>query len=181
MTAIDRAFLVMALNEGEKEDRRRRAAEHPGGGRNFHTFRQRGMGEAMKVDRTIDPANDPINDRANGLIRRIARRVSAGRAARDASGVTHASRKPAFRHTARGFRSGSVVLRLRLRAFLLRWRLRDVAARFLVLRDERIEPVLRETRAVVACKGRCGRCSKRGSRDEDDRGERRSFHDSPRN
>ena len=71
----------------------------------------------------------------------------------------------------------AVPLRFRLGLLALRCLLSDVTARFLVLRDERIEPVLREARPVVACESGCG---ERRCRKDDDRGERRSFHDSPR-
>jgi hypothetical protein len=70
-----------------------------------------------------------------------------------------------------------VLLRFRLCVFFLRGFLDDVSARLRVLRDKRIEPILREAWAVVACENRCG---KRRGREDDDSGERRSFHDSPR-
>lgn len=54
-------------------------------------------------------------------------------------------------------------------------RLRDMAIRLRVLRDERIKTVLHEARTVITRENR--RSNVRGN--GDDHGETRSFHDSP--
>src|SRR5579859_7186923 len=102
--AIDKAFLVMALYEGDKEDRRRAAAEHPGRRRKFHTF-ERKRSHPARCTPAFSIASRP------DVLRQATSKVRLRSAAR---------------------------LRFRLRLLVLYRPLRDMAARFLVLRDKRI-------------------------------------------
>lgn len=163
--AIDSAFLVMGLNEGEREDRRRTAAEHPGGGRKFHTFTRKKNGTRCK------------KMRANA-VRRIARRLSS----RPGSlpqvierSCVRSRRRLIFRRCLQ--RTG------RLRTVLTHRRPADVARRFPMLRDKRIEAVLRETRSVIARECGCARYRQHrqhGRCNDQRRAERLAFHDVPR-
>jgi hypothetical protein len=56
---------------------------------------------------------------------------------------------------------------------------RNMPIRLRMLRDERIEPVLHETRTIVTSEGRRRNAGGNSDGSDENRGEARSFHDSP--